>query len=96
MNLQEFRNVIKDKTFHSSDGTYFQFIEDTLKVKNNFSQSVKYEIDRREDGKFVLHHNNLFGTEPILMDIISKDGDKLQLSLSSIPSNKFIGTWKEV
>ena len=96
MTLHEFKNTIKNKTFKSTDGGFvYQFVpENTLRVKDDMSRSVQYEITE-QDGKFILNHNSFFGTEPILIDVISNNSNRLELTLTTTPSNKFIGTWIE-
>lgn len=94
MNLDELKNNIKNKIFKSTDGIDYQFIpENTLRIKNNPSTAVHYEV-KQENGKLILHHNYLLGSEPIIIEIL-KNSNRLELSMSKAMSGEFIGTWIE-
>ncbi|WP_336959170.1 hypothetical protein [Chryseobacterium contaminans] len=94
MNLNEFKTQIKNKTFKSTDGVDYQFISDnTLRLKNDPTTAVHYEI-KEENGKLILNHSYLLGTEPILVEIINNPR-RLELTMSKLLSGEFIGTWVE-
>jgi hypothetical protein len=97
MELQEFKTRIQGKIFRSTvGGIEYEFIpENTLRIKNDLTRSVHYEI-KKEDERFVLYHNSFFGTEPILIEIIPNTyNDRLELTLTKIFSKDFEGTWIE-
>lgn len=96
MTLQEFKEAIKNKTFRLTDtGFLYEFIpENTLRLKDTMSHSVHYEITE-QNGYFILHHNNFFGTEPIKIELIPNTSNRLELTLTTIFSGKFVGTWIE-
>lgn len=95
MTLQEFKDKIKRKIFKSTvGGIDYEFIpENTLRIKNNIASSVHYEI-KEENGNFVLYHNSLLGNEPINIEIIPNE-HRLELTLTTLFSNEFEGTWIE-
>ncbi|RKE77848.1 hypothetical protein [Chryseobacterium sp. AG363] len=95
MDLNEFKTQIKNKIFQSTNGFYYQFIpENTLRLKDNPHNAVHYEI-KEQNGKFVLYHNYLLGTEPIVMEITDNKLNRLELTMTKIFSGDFIGTWIE-
>ncbi|MCY0970273.1 hypothetical protein [Chryseobacterium wangxinyae] len=96
MNLDEFKIRIKNKNFKSTDGTDYQFIpENTLRLKDNPTFVVQYEI-KEENGKFIFFHNNLLRTpEPIHIEIIDNNCNRLELTMTKLLSGEFIGTWIE-
>ncbi|BEV04595.1 hypothetical protein [Chryseobacterium gambrini] len=95
MNKTEFKTLIKNKTFKSTDGTDYEFVpEKTLRIKNNPQTAVHYEIEEDEDGRIYLNHNLLLGSEHILIEIINNP-DRVELTMSKLNSGEFIGTWVE-
>ena len=96
MKLEEFKALIQGKTFKSTDGGFeYRFIpENTLTVNGDMSKSVHYSITE-EDSVFILNHNSMFGTEPLVIDIISTN-PPVTFGLSKQHSKEFEGTWKEV
>lgn len=95
MNKTEFKTLIKNNTFKSTDGTDYEFIpENTLRLKSNPQTAVHYEIEEAQDGELYLKHNGLLGSEPILIEIINNPM-RLELTMSKLNSGEFIGTWVE-
>lgn len=94
ISLIELKAQIKNKTFMSTNGIYYEFIpENTLRLKDDLRTAVHYEINE-EGGKFILNHSYLLGTEPILIEVINNP-HRLELTMSKYLSGDFIGTWIE-
>jgi len=95
MNLQELKERIKNKSFLSDDEIIYQFVEeDTLKVKGSMSNMVKYNLFE-DSGRLILQHNNLFGTEPLIIEVQSENNALLKLRLTKLITNTVVGVWKE-
>ncbi|MGC4038679.1 MAG: hypothetical protein QM764_22135 [Chitinophagaceae bacterium] len=96
MTAAEFNTYIGNKNFRSTDGTHYRFIaENTLRVGNAMANSAKYRID--ESGvknHFILHHDNILGNEPVLIQIVSLQFP-VTISMMTKLTGKFLGTWVE-
>lgn len=96
MNAQELKSLLQGKRFQSTDlGITYKFIpENTLQVGGHIADSVHYNISE-EGEKLYLDHSSRFGTEPMLIEIVSSKYP-VTLAFSERYSKKFFGTWKQV
>ena len=95
MDALEFNRIIQGKSFRSTDGTMFKFIPDsTLQVNGSLVNMANYTIEE-SDGYFLLNHNFLLGTEPLVIEIDSLD-TPITFAVRKRFSKDFEGTWVEV
>ena len=96
MNAEELKSIVQGKTFQSTDyGTTYKFIpENTLQVDGKMADSINYKIIDDNDMLY-LDHSSRFGTELLLVEIIST-APPITFALSKRYSKEFFGTWKEI
>ena len=97
MNANEFQLKLHNKNFKSTDGGFeYNFIpENTLQVYHDMQRSVHYTPIETDDGKYIIDHKNLLGSEPFIIEVISLNFP-ITLSLTKRFSNNFVNTWVEV
>ncbi|WP_145328020.1 hypothetical protein [Sphingobacterium siyangense] len=97
MTLEKFKIAIKDKTFRSSVGDFiYRFIpENTLQVNGNMANSVHYSIGGNDD-EFIFNHNNLFGSEPYIIEVNTTNTGLFQLTLKTQFTNVLKDIWTQV
>ncbi|MCS3801434.1 hypothetical protein [Niastella sp. OAS944] len=95
MTLEKLKEMIRNKTFRSNDqGFRYRFIEETtLQVNGRLVDSVQYRLEE-QDGQFILEHNSLLGTEPLIVELFTEK--PVTLVLNKKLSRKYVGTWVEM